>query len=117
MHDTLDVQSILALTDETPIDVTFYYPQSGCKGQPPHKPEQIMLHFPPLDKQSPGMQEALAGRWEALTSHLTEVPVSILGTRISHPSGSLDGNLAPAYQKRLPAVNEARAKLGLDTIY
>jgi hypothetical protein len=117
MNNVLKVPDIFALTNETPVEVTCYYAKSGYKGAPPHTPERISLWFPPLDKQTPGMREALAGRWEALMSNLSEVPVDIHGTRITHPSGNLDGALASEYQARKAVVNAARAQIGLPAVY
>lgn len=55
--------------------------------------------------------------WVKLMTHLTEVPVSIHGTRQVTGSGATDGRLFPGYAACLKEVNELRAKVGLAPVF
>ncbi len=55
--------------------------------------------------------------WCKLMTSTTDVPVTIFGTRESHPSGSLDDRLLPCYADLLPEVNERRKAIGLDPVH
>ena len=52
--------------------------------------------------------------WATLMSNLSEVPVSISGTRQMTGSGATDGTFYPCYAALLPEVNRRRAAVGLE---
>ncbi|MCC5610973.1 hypothetical protein LC612_30550 [Nostoc sp. CHAB 5834] len=102
----LKIEDIQKIAEDNGIEVLARYPQY-CEGFTPPKPISLTLYF----------REEKVDAWQVLMSDLTEVPVSINGTRISSPSGAIDGSLYPAYASRLSIVNAARATVGLDRAY
>lgn len=82
------------------------YPTIADGVQPP-QPTLIIIWF----------HEVCAEAWKTLTTSLTEVPVSIHGTRQMTGSGSTDGRLFPAYEALLGEVNATRAAIGLGRIF
>lgn len=54
--------------------------------------------------------------WVTLMTDLTEVPVTIYGTRQVTGSGATDNSLFPAYAALLPSVNAKRASIGLGRV-
>lgn len=98
----LTIEDIKSVVEANGIEVFARYPEIR-EGFTPPKPIALTLYF----------REEKPDAWQVLMSDLTEVPVAINGTRISSPSGAIDGSLYPAYAARLSTVNEARAKVGL----
>ncbi len=54
--------------------------------------------------------------WATLMTDLTEVPVTIYGTRQVTGSGATDNRLFPAYAALIPDVNAKRASIGLGRV-
>lgn len=57
-----------------------------------------------------------AESWALLMTSLTEVPVTVRGTRRVTGSGATDGTLHEAYAARLAEVNATRMKIGLEPV-
>lgn len=97
----ITIDEILALPESYPVEVTSHFPAEASV-QPP-KPKSMMVWF---KDQSPVA-------WQLLMTNLTEVDVSVYGTRQSTGSGATDDTLYPAYAALLPSVNARRAEIGL----
>lgn len=103
----LTLQAIQALAQQHNLDLTAHYPQSSSSGIEPPKPKSLTVWF----------REECVDAWLALMTQLTEVPVSLYGTRQTTGSGATDGRLYPAYAAHLPAVNRARETIGLGRVF
>lgn len=55
--------------------------------------------------------------WRELMTSLTQIPVTIYGTRQVTGSGSTDNRLYPAYAALLKEVNSAREAIGLERVW
>lgn len=101
----LSVDDIKDLAEKNNMQISFQWDKNHSGPTPP-KLEGIRLFFM---KKAP---EA----WAKLLMDLSEVPVSISGTRMSTGSGATDGTFYPEYAQLLPAINVRRAEIGLDPV-
>jgi len=101
----LTAEQIIDIAEANNIRATSYW-EASSEGHRLPKRREISLW----------LRDVRPEAWEALMSDLTEVPVSLLGTRIVSGSGSLDGRLFPEYVAALERVNEKRAAVGLPPV-
>jgi hypothetical protein len=103
----LSIQAIQQLAKEHSLKLTAHYPQTSTEGIEPPAPRSLTVWF----------REEAVDAWEPLMTQLTEVPVSIYGTRTVTGSGATDDQLYPAYKARLPHVNATRKLIGLEPVF
>lgn len=99
----LNVEAIYNLANKHGLKFQAHYGNSNCATLEAPKPKSISISF---------HAECVAA-WKALMTELTEVPVSITGTRQVTGSGATDGRLFPCYEAVVNEVNERRAEIGL----
>ena len=105
----LSVTQIQDLAEENRLDITnVWETPTSTKGRevPSPKLVEIRLWF---KKESPLT-------WATLMSNLTEVDVSVRGTRQMTGSGATDGTFYPCYAALLPEVNRRREAVGLEPL-
>lgn len=100
----LTLQDLKQLAESHGLEIRARYP--AADGLTPSQPTSVIVWF----------EEVCVEAWRTLMTNLTEMPVSIYGTRMSTGSGATDGTLYPAYAAALPDVNVARAAIGLGRI-
>ncbi len=103
----LTLEAIQALAKQHNLQLTAHYPQVSTSGIEPPKPKSLTVWF----------REECVDAWLALMTQLTEVPVSLYGTRQVTGSGATDGRLYPSYAAHLAQVNQARQTIGLGHVY
>lgn len=101
----LTAEQIIDLAEENGFRATSYWESSSDGHRLPTRKE-ISLWLRDIRPEA----------WEILMSNLTEVPVSLMGTRVVSGSGALDGRLFPEYRALLKGVNEKRAAIGLPPV-
>lgn len=101
----LTIAEIDQLAQKHGLKLNARYPTTA-QGVKPPLPTSISIWF----------QGVCVEAWKTLTTSLTEVPVSIHGTRQVSGSGSIDGRLYPEYEALLGEVNATRATIGLGRI-
>lgn len=107
MPSVLSVNEIKALACSNGLDVREHFPKGSVENGKSPSPVALSVWF----------REESADVWEKLMSSLTEVPVTVLGTRQVTGSGATDNILYPAYAERLSGVNSIRASIGLEPIF
>ena len=103
----LTINAIRDLATCHALVVTTHYPALTTRGTELPKASSLTVWF----------KGKAPAAWETLMSDVTEVPVSLHGTRAVTGSGATDDRLLPAYAALLPGVNERRAAVGLGRVH
>ena len=103
----LTLDAIQAIAQANDLDVLANYSSTSLRGLQPPKPNALTVWF----------RHESVDAWVELMTQLTEVPLSIHGTRQCTGSGATDGRLYPGYAARLDEVNAERAKVGLGRVF
>lgn len=101
----LTVDQILDLAEANHIRATCYWEDKSTGHRLP-KRTGITLNF----------TSRLPEVWRTLMSDVSEIPVTIFGTRQSTGSGATDNMLYPEYAALLKEVNAKRAEVGLEPV-
>lgn len=107
MTSILSLHEIEQLTQQHGLSVSVYRGEACVSGGSLPAPKRISVRF----------KDECVPAWRTLMTHLTEVPVSIYGTRTVTGSGATDDQLLPGYRAILDEINRARAQIGLDRVY
>ena len=103
----LSIENIFNLAGSHPISVTSHYDACTQTSNAPPKPSRMSVRFHADDPEV----------WSLRMTELTEVPVSMFGTRKVTGNGATEDLFKPAYSALLGEVNAKRAGLGLATVY
>lgn len=103
----LTLTDLEALAKAHDLDFRARFPETTAADLTPPRPTAVSIRFKGVKPDA----------WRTLMTNLTEVDVSISGTRTVTGSGATDDMLFPEYRAMLPEVNARRAEIGLQRVH